>query len=561
MIKQLLLYILCTYLSSSVYANEFMNNKWENKERGIPSSTLTNDNDVLFKSEKQKYEVNKSVDIAQYVVGLDRFYLKIEGLKSNSRLRYTLKTNPDEWHDLIVLKGDGFYEISNPYVGKIDRLVFNNGDRAGEISFTLYRTNNLILLQKAIQKSIKLGQMQSPAQHKAQHLIGAIYYDGWSNISIYGEKNSPSQKLFQKQIKKRKTEDWREHVKIVYGSYPPKDCSFSMFYSDSLPNSYPDVPSRKPYWGWRRDSVHDLLEEIELAKKYGIDYFMFCLYPRGAISKDGHIHEAALWQGNCNNALYNFLSIADTVDFKFCVMIENTEVLNEKQLKSMMKFISEKCFTKSSYLQMNGAPVVGLYKWQSDDLRISNSLRMKNCKFISNMILENNDGRMWYAGFQNKEPFGFYPYKEMMEENQRGISGIVASTKNEILCIPVLAGWDNRARGDFLDGFNDQTARNYDEPTKDEFYQALTFAIDNSIYAMGEDKTILIYGWNEFGEGGYLPPTYGDTKTEPNDYPVMENGIQKTDKKGNKLYFDFYKLEAVKSAKEYWDSQLMPKRK
>ena len=180
-----------------------MNNQWEDKERGIPSSTLTNDNDVLFKSEKKKYEVNKSVDIAQYVVGLDRFYLKIEGLKSNSRLRYTLKTNPEKWHDLIVLKGDGFYEISNPYVGKIDRLVFNNGDRVGEISITLYRTNNLILLQKAIQKSVKLGQMRSPTQHKAQHLIGAIYYDGWSNISIYGEKKFFLTEIVSKANKKK----------------------------------------------------------------------------------------------------------------------------------------------------------------------------------------------------------------------------------------------------------------------------------------------------------------------------------------------------------------------
>ena len=90
-------------------------------------------------------------------------------------------------------------------------------------------------------------------------------------------------------------------------------------------------------------------------------------------------------------------------------------------------------------------------------------------------------------------------------------------------------------------------------PTKQEFYQALTDAMDISTLALGKDKAILIYAWNEFGEGGFLPPTFGDTTTQPNDFPIMERGVQKTDSQGSPLYFDFYKLEAVRMAKQYWE--------
>ena len=482
------------------------------------------------------------IDLTPYAKRQSQFVLNIKGLKSTSRIRFRTFEHTDIWHDLISISGDGKYTIDNIKDKNIYEIKFQNGDIATKLSVSIH-------------KATKKEKQTHPVKH-GQRLIGALYYDGWSDKSIYGGTGSTSQALYETSglPAKELYPDWREYVKAHDGYYPPKDCSFSMYYPQYAPSSYSNLPSRKPFWGWRRDTPEDIGQEIELASSYGIDYFMFCFYPRECFKDSDEVNEQALKQGYCNNAIYQFLKAPNKSKMKFCVMIENSGgIYNTAQMKNLIKYISRVFFSDSSYLHMNGAPVVGLYKWNFNNTDIDDSYKMNECKFISNAIVNSAEGRMWYA-ILNYSPYGMYPYQEAADYSDNSAIAYAKNKAQEIICMPVIAGRDDRARHDFTDGYNDHTYRFYQMPTKQEFYNSLVRAIDNASWATGEDQSVLIYAWNEFGEGGFLPPTYGDTTPQPNNYPVLINNVQIKDKEGKPLFFDFYKLEAVKQAKDYWNS-------
>jgi len=498
---------------------------------------------LLLSLSRKPFDVNESFELITFVKELKSFYIKVEGLQSSARIRCEIN---NVWHTMFTFPGDGLFRIENDFEG-FNSIVFNNGDTAASISFSVYYEAKNVMMEKIDMLSKRISDILcTPVR---QRLIGAIYYDGWSGHTIYGSDSvSESQSLFEQSSlpDKQANEKWEAYAYRKTGVCPPKDCSFSMFYPDELPEGYPVLPSRKPFWGWRRDCVADLQCEITLAKQYGIDYFMFCFYPRGYVNGSGVINETELWNDCTNNALKNFLTFANIIDFKFCVMIVNDILYTDVQMESLMSYIASNFFTKSSYLKMNGEPIVGIY---SNSVNNDVEGFMPNgchCKVISNVPnLLHANGRMWYAGKHKNEPFGEHGYKSLLDENYNSISGYMTSSTDEIVCVPVVAGWDDRARHDFANNFDDSTYRSYGKPTKEEFYKALTDAIDLASWAEGQDTTILIYAWNEFGEGGYLPPTYGDTTDVANDYPA-----------GNNEYFDFYKLEAVSDAREYWDAKV-----
>ena len=255
-----------------------------------------------------------------------------------------------------------------------------------------------------------------------QRLIGALYYDGWSNISVYGGTGSASQALYQASPlpDKASFSDWREYARAKDGQYPPKDCSFSMYYPQYAPVGYQDLPSRKPFWGWRRDSVADIEQEIDLAADYGIDFFMFCLYPRDCFRHSDKVDETALRQGYGNNAIYQFLKASNKSRMKFCILIENSHGIgNASQLKNLVAYIADTFFNEPSYLHINGSPVIGLFKWGLNAAGLDDSYRKAGCKFICNAFTKNADGRMWYAGNRDDQPYGFSPYKDLSDFNSR----------------------------------------------------------------------------------------------------------------------------------------------
>jgi len=79
----------------------------------------------------------------------------------------------------------------------------------------------------------------------------------------------------------------------------------------------------------------------------------------------------------------------------------------------------------------------------------------------------------------------------------------------------VTVGWDKRP-WEGLTGLGQQKGWYFPDHTPEQFKSFLTDAItwmDEHPTQSTKERFVLIYAWNELGEGGYLVPTKGDPKT------------------------------------------------
>lgn len=394
-------------------------------------------------------------------------------------------------------------------------------------------------------------------------LIGALFFDGWSGKSGYtlgNESLFPNSSLPDKE----NYTDWREYAKdhdvelISKNAYPPADCSFSMFYPNEALEKYPD---RKSYLGWVINTKQQMEKQIELASSHGIDYFMFCFYIpsniKEAIDNEGNIAFDVIESSSYNNAIYKFLEAENNYKMKFCIMLcDHGNRLNEKTLHQMLSYINTKFVQHNQYLYMNGRAVVSFF-----DLSFAD--KVKNCHKINNSLLLLNtfnpihggfNGRMSYAGAIPNN-IGLYSYETLSTFNVGKINSTYKLIPS-LLDIPTVAvGRNEFPRADFI---TKNQSNNYAflDPTKQQFLDQLKNVIDILPDFSTEDQSILIYAWNELGEGGFLLPTRGLTTTEANDYPLLGDDMQQEFNDENKaLYYDLYKLQAVKEVKEYWNSK------
>lgn len=345
---------------------------------------------------------------------------------------------------------------------------------------------------------------------------------------------------------------------ISKNAYPPADCSFSMFYPNEALEKYPD---RKSYLGWVINTKQQMEKQIELASSHGIDYFMFCFYIpsniKEAIDNEGNIAFDVIESSSYNNAIYKFLEAENNYKMKFCIMLcDHGNRLNEKTLHQMLSYINTKFVQHNQYLYMNGRAVVSFF-----DLSFAD--KVKNCHKINNSLLLLNtfnpihggfNGRMSYAGAIPNN-IGLYSYETLSTFNVGKINSTYKLIPS-LLDIPTVAvGRNEFPRADFI---TKNQSNNYAflDPTKQQFLDQLKNVIDILPDFSTEDQSILIYAWNELGEGGFLLPTRGLTTTEANDYPLLGDDMQQEFNDENKaLYYDLYKLQAVKEVKEYWNSK------
>ncbi len=101
-----------------------------------------------------------------------------------------------------------------------------------------------------------------------------------------------------------------------------------------------------------------------------------------------------------------------------------------------------------------------------------------------------------------------HKYAELVEAHQK-----VRHGSREIPHIPTLtAGWDKRPwEGER--GLGQKPGWYYPDRTPSQFATALELAIqwmDQHPDQTTAERIVMIYAWNEFGEGGYIAPTKGD---------------------------------------------------
>lgn len=324
--------------------------------------------------------------------------------------------------------------------------------------------------------------------------------------------------------------------------------------------------------GWRNTDTIDQIEaQIDMASYYGVDYFNFCLtiYTDAVVDVlDEHgnvvgkeIDENILYDGyhnmdvkvrgwaeRGNHAIFDFLRAKNGHKMKFCITIlANYKNIDDETYNVIMDYVNSKFISDKRYLHFNGRPVLlwfseeyagsferAYHNSQDSILHFVNADKSNSGKF---------DGYWSYTGEGNisadiaSEDENGYKYYTYLPSLNNAISSI---NSNIQMFIPLNVGWHSAQRSNFVNGIYCDVPTpagvksNYYEvvmPTKNEIKQGLKDILA-AYRDKGNDCLILVYAWNEFGEGGNLMPSQAEMESFD------------TDRQGA------YKLEAIKEFKE-----------
>lgn len=284
-------------------------------------------------------------------------------------------------------------------------------------------------------------------------------------------------------------------------------------------------PDREPLLGWYPEKEVWVAEKhIEWAASYGIDFFAYDWY----------------WDGKkpiLNHAIDAYLKAKNESNVKFCLLWANHSSIPESlsQFNLMVEYWITNYFKNPHYFYVRGKPLVIVFspdQFQKNVLRFGESTERLFTNAREKAIECNLKG-IYFVGcttamsywvktylpefgydavsgynYHSRAISGEYTGKESPATNYMQLLDGYKSQWKWILdkstlpyFIPVTSGWDSRPWGS--NSVHDQCSS-----TPQQFKTMLAeakIAVDQF-----PDKTmgtILIYAWNEFGEGGYIEPT------------------------------------------------------
>lgn len=309
---------------------------------------------------------------------------------------------------------------------------------------------------------------------KESLLVGAYYFEGWSgqNSDPYmRSKNAPSH-LNSKLLLK--------------------------------------YDSRKPIWGWRDDDLSIMEKQIDLASENGIDFFSFCWYWQDNKSAFSESKTESL---SINSGIELFMRAQNRHKMKFSIMIANHggyEIVGKENYKKLIEYLEKKFFSDPQYLCIDNCPVLTFFNSSAvlPHLKLMNTtLQEIGYNGLFSISCNNNNNAFsshcWYnikkipIPLLDKE----YTYQELTEH----VKSVWNKWYNNSEIAPlVMAGWDRRPWE------QNENSTYYINRTPILFRNHFQDAIDYIRRNKPKSPIIMIYAWNEFGEGGYLVPTVGD---------------------------------------------------
>lgn len=269
---------------------------------------------------------------------------------------------------------------------------------------------------------------------------------------------------------------------------------------------------REPIWGWRDDKIKIMEQQIDLASKNGIDFFIFCWY----WSKDkSDFYQKGIESCPLNNCLDLFLKAKNNYKMKFAILIANHEgftIQGEQNWVKVIDYLSLHYFKNSQYLKIDGRPYLSIF-YPKICVPYIISMNRESIKHNFSGLYLNScwslapgyDMMTWYNirlpehGFSERQT-----YQSLINHAEN----VWAEQSLSINISPVvMSGWDNRPW---------ETNKNRGvyciNKTPQLFKRHLKNAIDFINKRAEKNKIVLIYAWNELGEGGYLVPTKVDPK-------------------------------------------------
>lgn len=359
-------------------------------------------------------------------------------------------------------------------------------------------------------------------------LICAVIPVGYFNSSISCSGKSISEKS---KVEKVKLGAW------YFGgwSFPPDEKGYTFHISHTLVNKYSD---REPVWGWREDKPGVMQEQINYAAQNGLSVWGFCWYENSLNPTNEKLMD------HLNTALNLFLQSnnRNLLDF---FLLSCSPVSPKNWVRVCDRTISY--FKESNYLRIDDKPVVCFFN--ADEV-ISGMGGIQKTKEAIQLFRERarkagyNDiligartfPRASDPAFQNKfQECGFdflttycnaddgrrnagaNDYQNLLEGDRKSWNEISDNTSLPFLPV-VDAGYDMRPWA-------------HDHPTlpsSDYWYTGVTpskiashvkdgilWLKDHHSKTLG--NLLMIYAWNENGEGGWLTPTKAEGEARLNE--------------------------------------------
>ena len=327
--------------------------------------------------------------------------------------------------------------------------------------------------------------------HLPKYLVGAYYFAGWWRDPV------PAHYL-------NGDEDWRE----LY-------------------------PERQPAIGWYDDRQKLVDAEIELAAEGGLDFFVFDYF----IKTDQDPPKFPGANANNNNGLKFFLTSRNKSLMRFAVIYVNVAPHSIENNPTEWDFYTDKwvrLFQDHQYLKIDGKPVFFIIgaknmedQWGQENVQdvlqilrdkaasagfpeilIGGGLPTPNRQNVPRFAAEGYDFFTAYSAAFELETPGEHQYEELLN--------LLPDTWNKFLTfsspIPyapvIVQGWDRRPLLKLGEAYYvNKTPRLF----REQLRLARDFVDDNPSMRLpsrrGGQRMVVIYAWNEIGEGGELIPT------------------------------------------------------
>ncbi len=300
-----------------------------------------------------------------------------------------------------------------------------------------------------------------------------------------------------------------------------------------------DYPGRIPLLGEYNDQP-TMDKEIVAAARSGVDFFQILWYPvddmRDRLKADGrpvpqHVERV-------NEGLRLFLASPEQHRLRFTVEYVNHDPFGIRDDAAWEKTCRMWCevMQHPSYLRVGGRPVFKIhglhaFRMQNGEDPVQVASRVTTLRNVARQLglpdplIGAGVSPLGIPPAEALEPFDYvttymeipqleqreslYPYEDLLSLAQKGWADYAQHCAK--LYIPyVPAGWDPRPWRDPRPSF--------ELPSRAQWRAALQSAADaleqhpnlGLPTPDGRQKVLLIYAWNEFGEGGIVAPTRGD---------------------------------------------------
>jgi len=317
------------------------------------------------------------------------------------------------------------------------------------------------------------------AKHRAT--VGAYYFDGWAGRS----------------------ERWKDDATWA-ALNPPTHLTKRML---------DEFADREPIWGWRDDSLEIMERQIDLAADHGIAFFAFCWYWNADPQK--------VAQDPKHTGLQLFLKAKNNRRLKFCLLVANHAGYVFQDADEWQKAAEGWLphLKHPQHVTVAGKPLVIIFSTTNSDqegfARVQDVARKAGLPGVAIAGCGSGDAK---RGFTHTTHYNIVPgyasgsephkFAELIQAHQRAWRG-----SRELPYMPTLSvGWDKRPwEGDR--GLSQKPGWYFTDRTSEQLAAGLESAIawmDQHPEQTTAERIVLLYAWNEFGEGGYLAPTKGD---------------------------------------------------